>query len=210
MDRELNRIIEKSTKIIYIGANYHSYVETNHLQKPSRPVMFFKPISSIILNNQKIIKPLRSEQVEFEAELGVIISKTCKDISIQDASKFIYGFTCINDVTARDLQKDNSQWDESKAFDTFCPIGPIIKPEINLSNCKISCLVNGIVKQNDNICNMIFPVPTLISFLSSIMTLSPGDIISTGTPAGSGKLLAGDIVEIKIDDIGTLKNEFSF
>ncbi len=173
---------------------------------PEEPIIFLKPTSSIIYNNDRVILPKQSNRVDYEVELAVIINKKCKNVKKEDAFKYIKGYTILNDITARDLQQKDGQWTRAKSFDTFCPIGPRIVKNINTHNLDIQLKVNGKIKQKSNTENMIFSVEELIEFISSIMTLYPDDIISTGTPPGVGKLNSGDIIEAEIEDIGILKN----
>ncbi|HUV83778.1 MAG TPA: fumarylacetoacetate hydrolase family protein, partial [archaeon] len=171
-------------------------------------IIFLKPPSSIIGGGGNIVFPPNSQVLDYEAELAVVIGKRCKNVLAKNTKDVILGFTCFNDVTARDLQKIDNQWTRAKSFDTFAPIGPyIIEPDkIILGDAFIISRVNGKIRQNSNINNMIFDVPFLIEFISNIMTLEEGDIIATGTPAGVGSLHIGDIVEIEIQGIGILKN----
>jgi len=194
------------SKIVCAGLNYKDHAEELKMKLPKEPVIFLKPTSSIIFNEETIKIPKASERVDYEAELAIVIGKTCKSIKKEDAKKYIKGFTILNDVTARDLQEKDGQWTRAKSFDTFCPIGPKIISRIDANNLKIQLRVNGEIKQDSNTNNMIFSVEELVEFVSSIMTLYPDDIISTGTPPGVGKLEKGDTVEIEIENIGILKN----
>jgi 2-keto-4-pentenoate hydratase/2-oxohepta-3-ene-1,7-dioic acid hydratase in catechol pathway len=145
--------------------------------------------------------------VDYEAELAFVIKKTAKNVKEEDAGDYILGYTCFNDVTARDLQATDGQWSRAKGFDTFAPLGPRICTDVKPDNLKIECVVNGKVRQSSNTKNFIFPVPRLLSFVSSVMTLLPGDVVATGTPAGIGQINPGDVVEVRIDKIGILKNK---
>jgi 2-keto-4-pentenoate hydratase/2-oxohepta-3-ene-1,7-dioic acid hydratase in catechol pathway len=196
------------SKIICVGLNYIDHAKELKMALPDHPIIFLKPPSSIIGDGDNIIYPPNSQVLDYEAELAVVISKRCKNVLAKKAKDVILGFTCFNDVTARDLQKIDNQWTRAKSFDTFAPIGPyIIEPDkINLGDAFIISRVNGKIRQNSNINNMIFDVLFLIEFISNIMTLEEGDIIATGTPAGVGPLQIGDIVEIEIQGIGILKN----
>jgi 2-keto-4-pentenoate hydratase/2-oxohepta-3-ene-1,7-dioic acid hydratase in catechol pathway len=195
------------SKIICVGLNYKDHAKELGMEIPAEPVFFLKPASSIIGHLGKIIYPGMSKHVDYEGELAVIIGKRCKNISQKDANNIIMGYTCFNDVTARDLQKKDVQWTRSKSFDTFAPVGPYIAdPKLDVSKLAIKTRVNGEVRQDSNTDNLIFNVPYLIEFISSIMTLERGDIISTGTPAGVGELSAGDKVEVEIENVGLLKN----
>ncbi|WP_423792038.1 fumarylacetoacetate hydrolase family protein [Methanocaldococcus indicus] len=196
----------KPTKIVCVGLNYIDHARELNMPIPDEPVIFLKPTSSIIYNEDYIILPKQSKRVDYEVELAFVVKEKCKDVSKDEADNYILGYTILNDVTARDLQQKDGQWTRAKSFDTFCPIGPIIKKDINPMNLKIECRVNGVVKQSSNTKNMIFDVYELLEFVSSIMTLYPGDIISTGTPPGVGKLNKGDVVECYIENIGILRN----
>ncbi|MBE0524387.1 MAG: fumarylacetoacetate hydrolase family protein [Methanosarcinales archaeon] len=196
------------SKIICVGLNYIDHAKELKMSLPDHPIIFLKPPSSIIGDGDNIVYPPNSQVLDYEAELAVVISKHCKNVLTKKVKDVILGFTCFNDVTARDLQKIDNQWTRAKCFDTFAPIGPyIIEPnKINLGDAFIKTRVNGKIRQNSNINNMIFDVPFLIEFISNIMTLEEGDIIATGTPAGVGPLHIGDTVEIEIQGIGILKN----
>ncbi len=195
------------SKIICVGLNYRDHAEELNMQIPDEPVLFLKPPSAVVGNLGKIIYPDTTSHIDYEGELAVIISKRCRNIRAADAGSVIMGYTCFNDVTARDLQKKDIQWTRAKCFDTFAPVGPYIAdPGLDVSNLAIKTRVNGELRQNSTTANLIFDVPQLIEFISGIMTLEPGDIISTGTPPGVGELSVGDEVEIEIEDIGILKN----
>ncbi|WP_340818846.1 fumarylacetoacetate hydrolase family protein [Methanolobus sp. WCC4] len=197
------------SKIICVGLNYHDHAAELGLSVPEEPLLFIKPPSAVIGHHGKVIYPKISERVDYEAELAIVIGKKCKNITYDRAYDVIAGFTCFNDVTARDLQQKDGQWTRAKSFDTFAPMGPFIVPveDLDPDDALIRCRVNGEVVQDSNISNMIFDVPYLVEFISSIMTLEVGDIIATGTPPGVGELHAGDTVEIEIEGIGTLTNE---
>lgn len=209
---DLNKVTLKApvepSKVICIGLNYHAHVEASFSadEAPEEPLMFLKPPSAIIGPNESIIHPPQSERVDYEAELGVVIGKSGKNIPIDKAKDFIYGYTCVNDVTARDIQKKDLQWSRAKGFDTFCPVGPHIVTDLDYSNILIEGLANGEVIQSGRTSLMIFDIPFLISFISSAMTLMPGDLISTGTPAKIAQMNRGDIIEVRIENIGSLKN----
>lgn len=173
---------------------------------PKEPVIFLKPVSSIIYNNDRIKIPEMSKQIDYEAELAIVIQKTCKSVKKEEAKKYIKGYTILNDITARDLQNKDIQWTRAKSFDTFCPIGPRIVSDINPENLNIKLKVNGEIRQQSNTEKMVFNVYKIVEFVSSIMTLYPDDIISTGTPPGVGQLFKGDTVEIEIENIGILRN----
>lgn len=202
------KVIEpvEASKIVCVGLNYVEHGEELKMELPNEPKLFLKPSTTILAHEEKIDYPSMTKQVDYEGELAIVIGKKCKDIEINDAKNYIFGYTILNDVTARDLQSIDGQWTRAKSFDTFCPIGPIINTKINPKNQKIKTEVNSIIKQDSNTKNMIFDVYELLSFISKIMTLNSGDIIATGTPKGVGPLNLGDIVEITIEDIGTLRN----
>jgi 2-keto-4-pentenoate hydratase/2-oxohepta-3-ene-1,7-dioic acid hydratase in catechol pathway len=196
------------TKIVAVGLNYKSHALELNMAIPANPIIFLKPSTSIISNEEKIIIPPISKQVDYEAELALVIKKECRNIEEKDSLKYVEGFTCLNDVTARDLQKIDGQWTRAKSFDTFCPIGPrsVKIGEIDPNNARVQLFLNGELKQDASTADFIFKVEYLISFISKIMTLNPGDIITTGTPSGVGQMKSGDDVEVKIEGIGTLKN----
>lgn len=194
------------TKIIAVGLNYFDHANEVQMKISDEPLIFMKPPSTLIAHNDNIIYPKMSKQLDYEAELAVIIKNRIKNIEPEDVFENILGYTCFNDVTARDLQKKDEQWTRAKSFDTFAPIGPFISTGLNPDNLQIKLYKNGQLMQNSSTNNMIFKVDKIISFISKIMTLFPGDIIATGTPSGVGKLEEGDIVEVKIEGIGVLKN----
>jgi len=194
------------SKIVALGLNYRSHAaEVNH-RLPSEPLFFIKPSTSVIGPEDSIIYPDSSQRVDYEGELGVVIKTIAHKVSKEDAGRYILGYTCVNDVTARDLQSRDKQWTRSKSFDTFCPIGPCIETELDPANLSLETCLNGEVKQRTSTSDLIFPVLELVSFISHIMTLLPGDIIATGTTSGIGPMQPGDTVEIKIENIGTLRN----
>jgi 2-keto-4-pentenoate hydratase/2-oxohepta-3-ene-1,7-dioic acid hydratase in catechol pathway len=197
------------SKIICIGRNYASHAAEHQVEVPEIPLIFLKPPSSLIGNNEKIILPPQSKQVEHEAELGVVIGKRGRWIDPELAEEYIFGYTIANDVTARDLQRLDGQWSRGKGFDTFCPVGPHIDTEFDPSDALLTCKVNQQVRQMASTRDMVFPIERLIAFISSVMTLEPGDLILTGTPAGVGILKENDMIEIEIEDLGELKNEVS-
>jgi len=194
------------TKIIAVGLNYFDHANEFQMKIPDEPLIFMKPPSTIIAHNDNIIYPKMSKQLDYEAELAVIIKNKIKNIEPKDVFKNILGYTCFNDITARDLQKKDIQWTRAKSFDTFAPFGPFISTELNPDNLKIKLYKNSQLMQNSSTSNMIFKVDKIVSFISKIMSLFPGDIIATGTPSGVGQLEAGDIVEVEIEGIGILKN----
>jgi len=193
-------------KIVLAGLNYKDHAEELKMPLPKTPVIFLKPPTSIIGPNQAILYPQQAERLDYEAELAVVIKKKAKDIEEKSALDYVLGFTCLNDVTARDIQKKEGQWTRAKSFDTFCPVGPWIETELKPNNTSVKCYLNRELKQNSSTEEFIFPVEYLLSFISKTMTLLPGDIVSTGTPKGIGPMRPGDKVRIEIEGIGGLEN----
>lgn len=202
----INFLKQKPSKIICVGLNYKDHAKELNMPLPDEPILFMKPVTALIGPEEDIIYPEMSERVDYEAELAIVIGKKAKDVSKEDALEYIGGFTCLNDVTARDLQKKDGQWTRAKSFDTFCPVGPKVVKDIDPNNVKIQSFLNGELKQDLNTSNLIFDVEEIVSFISKIMTLNPGDIIATGTPPGIGPMKKGDKIEVKIEGIGTLRN----
>jgi len=195
------------SKIVAIGLNYKAHAAEFGKPLPEEPMIFIKPSTAVIGNGDNIIYPAHmSHRVDYEGELGVVIGKTAKEVLAKDAKEYILGYTCVNDVTARDLQGKDIQYTRAKGFDTFAPLGPVIETSIDPLDVTIQTILNGQIKQNTSTKDMIFNVFQLVSFVSHVMTLLPGDIISTGTPSGIGKMRPGDVVEVKIEGIGALKN----
>ncbi|MGI6227708.1 MAG: fumarylacetoacetate hydrolase family protein [Peptococcales bacterium] len=195
------------SKIICIGLNYHDHAREMSLPVPTEPVVFLKPPSSVIGSGNNIIFPPLCTRMDYEAELAIVIGSITKDIDESEAEEKIFGYTCANDITARNLQPKNGQWTIAKSFDTFCPLGPYIITNIKANNLKISLRVNGELKQDSNTSQMIFSPTYLVSYLSKVMTLFPGDVIITGTPSGVGEIKPGDTVEVYIENIGKLVNK---
>ncbi len=194
------------SKIICVGLNYSDHAKEMKADKPKEPVIFLKPPSSLIGHMDEIIYPEMSSRVDFEAELAVIIKNTCKNISEDMVDMNVLGYTCFNDITARDLQSVDGQWTRAKSFDTFAPIGPYIVKDINPDKQDIKLYLNGELKQDSNTSKFIFKMRKIVSFVSQVMTLNRGDVISTGTPAGIGPMKRGDKVEVEIGEIGRLIN----
>lgn len=194
------------SKIIAIGLNYYDHAKELHMSIPDYPLIFLKPPTTVVENGGIIMYPPQSKEVHYEGELAIVMKDTARHVSKRDAHRYISGYTCANDMTARDLQRIDGQWTRAKSFDTFCPLGPCIVSDIDPTTVDITTRVNGIVKQHSNTKNMIFNVFELVAFISSIMTLLPGDVIITGTPPGVGPIEVGDEVEIEIEGIGILKN----
>jgi len=197
------------TKVVCVGINYRDHAEELKLAVPREPVLFLKPPSAIIGHGASIILPHSSSQVDYEAELAVVIGKTCSQVGIGEAGEYIFGYTCANDVTARDLQRKDGQWTRAKSFDTFLPLGPYIVTDLDPTDVTVTLRLNGAIRQKSSTRNLVFSIPELVSFISKIMTLLPGDVILTGTPGGVGPLAEGDRVEVEIDGIGTLSNSVS-
>jgi len=195
-------------KIVAVGLNYIDHAKEMNLAVPDEPVLFLKPFTSILEPDEKIEYPQQSKQVDYEAELAVIIKKQAKNIKRENFKDYILGYTCFNDVTARDLQKKDGQWTRAKSFDTFSPFGPVcVTPdEVEPDDLKIEAILNGEVKQSSRTSNLIFKIDYLVEFISNVMTLLPGDVITTGTPPGIGPMQKGDTIDIKIENIGILRN----
>jgi 2-keto-4-pentenoate hydratase/2-oxohepta-3-ene-1,7-dioic acid hydratase in catechol pathway len=194
-------------KIVAVGLNYRDHAREMELELPTEPILFMKPSTAVIGPHDVIRYPEQSSQVDYEAELAVVIGRTCREVKARDARDFILGYTCFNDVTARDLQGKDGQWTRAKSFDTFAPLGPWIATDIEDPHClEITARLNKETRQRSNTSNLIFPVFDLVEFVSHIMTLHAGDVIATGTPSGVGPMERGDIVEIEIQGIGVLKN----
>ena len=194
------------SKIIAVGKNYADHAREMGGEVPAAPMIFLKPSTSVIGPGEPIALPWQSEQVEHEAELAVVIGRLCRDVPEDRVPEVVLGYTCANDVTARDLQRTDGQWGRAKGFDTFCPLGPWIETSVDLDDADITCLVNGELRQSGTTGDMVRDVVELVSWISSVMTLLPGDVILTGTPAGVGPIVAGDTVSVSIDGIGTLTN----
>lgn len=192
--------------IVAVGLNYKQHSVEFGMEQTQEPLLFAKTLSSVIGPEEKIIKPSACQNLEYEAELAVVIQKTCRNVSEACAADYVLGYTCLNDVTARDIQKRDSQWLRAKGFYTFCPFGPWIETELNPSDLKIQAVLNGNVVQDDRTSSMMFDVPFLVSYISQFMELAPGDVIATGTPGGIGGMHSGDEIKIVIEGIGELIN----
>lgn len=197
----------KPTKIVCVGLNYKDHAAEMKEALPEEPVLFLKPPSSVIAHGSNIIYPKQSARVDYEAELGIVISKRAHNVPAKHAKDHILGYTCFNDVTARDLQKKDGQWTRAKSFDTFSPFGPYIVTDIDPLGLSIKAKLNGEVKQSSSTGNLIFDPYRLVEFISGVMTLEHGDVIATGTPSGVGPMKKGDVIEIEIEKIGTLTNK---
>lgn len=194
------------SKIIAVGLNYVDHATELNLPLPEEPLIFLKPPSSVIGLYETIYYPPQAKRVDYEAEMALVIKKKAYNISYTEAPNYIFGYTCLNDVTARDLQKKDGQWTRAKSFNTFCPIGPYIETDIDVSSLKIELLVNKDIRQSSNTSKMIFDCKKLVEFISGVMALEPGDIIATGTPSGIGPLKVDDEVEVRIEKLGSLIN----
>lgn len=194
------------SKVVAVGLNYRDHAHEMGLAIPEEPVIFLKPATTIIGPGESIICPRASSRVDYEAELGVVIMDRTRNIRPEEAPDHILGYTCANDVTARDLQKKDGQWTRSKSFDTFCPVGPWVETDLDPGDLLIQSYLNGERRQSSRTSQLIFNVHELVSFISGIMTLEQGDLIITGTPAGIGPMKPGDEIEVRIEGIGSLKN----
>jgi len=203
--RLLAPVIPRS-KVVCVGKNYVAHAAEMDSQVPEEPLIFLKPNTSVIGPGEPIFYPKQSQNVHFEGELAIVIGRICRNLTPEDASKVIYGYTVANDVTARDLQAKDGQWARAKGFDTFCPIGPWIETDFDPSDVRVRTTLNGEVKQDGRTSDMVFDVPTILQYVTSFMTLLPGDIVLTGTPDGVGPMADGDHVAVTIDGLGTLTN----
>ncbi|MBV9242272.1 MAG: fumarylacetoacetate hydrolase family protein [Acidobacteria bacterium] len=195
------------SKIVCVGKNYADHAAEMGGDVPKQPLLFLKAPSALIYNGDEIVLPRYSQQVEHEGELAIVIGDVCKDLPDDaDVSEYVRGYTCLNDVTARDLQRSDVQFTRAKSFDTFCPIGPHIETELDVTDLRITTRVNGEIKQDSRTSKMVFPVDFLIRYISRMMTLLPGDVIATGTPSGVSKMSPGDLCEVEIEGIGVLMN----
>jgi 2-keto-4-pentenoate hydratase/2-oxohepta-3-ene-1,7-dioic acid hydratase in catechol pathway len=186
------------SKIVCIGRNYVAHAKEMGSDVPNEPLLFLKPPSSLLGPNEQVSLPGASSRVEHEAELGVVLGKRARNVTPEEALGCVFGYACVCDVTARDLQKKDGQWTRAKGFDTFCPVGPFIETEFDPKGARVQCRVNGEIRQDGNTADMIFDVPTLIAYVSRVMTLEPGDLLVTGTPEGVGPLAPGDELEVEI------------
>jgi 2-keto-4-pentenoate hydratase/2-oxohepta-3-ene-1,7-dioic acid hydratase in catechol pathway len=195
------------SKIVCVGRNYADHAKELGNEIPTAPLLFLKAPSAVLASGESIILPSQSAQVEHEGELAVVIGRDCKDIQDnEDPFQYVLGYTCLNDVTARDIQRHDVQFTRGKSFDTFCPVGPHIETDLDVSDLRVVTTVNGVIKQDGRTSQMVFPVEILVRYISRQMTLKAGDLIATGTPSGVSALRSGDICEVTIDGIGTLTN----
>jgi len=201
--------MQKPGKIVCVGRNYIEHAKELGNAVPDQPLIFLKPPSAVIWDGEAIVLPAVSRRVEHEAEIGVVLGRRLRQGDEADARSAIAGITCVNDVTARDLQKADGQWTRAKGFDTFCPVGPrllALDAGFNLSGLEVVCRVNGVERQRGRAAEMAFGIPMLVAYISRIMTLEAGDLVATGTPAGVGPLTDGDEVEVEIPGVGVLRN----
>ena len=194
------------SKIVCVGRNYADHAKELGNEAPSEPILFLKPPSALLAPGGTIVRPAASQRVDFEGELAIVIGRTAKDVRANAWRDFVRGFACANDDTARDLQKKDVQFTRGKSFDTFCPIGPHLEDDLDVSDLRVTTRVNGETRQDGRTSQMIFPPGVLMEFITAVMTLVPGDVILTGTPAGVGPLAAGETVEVEIEGIGVLRN----
>jgi 2-keto-4-pentenoate hydratase/2-oxohepta-3-ene-1,7-dioic acid hydratase in catechol pathway len=194
------------SKVVALGVNYRSHGEEMGHRIPAEPLIFIKPSTSVIGPEDDIVYPESAERVDYEGELGVVIKNRTRNVSKEDAARHILGYTCVNDVTARDIQARDKQWTRAKGFDTFCPLGPCIETELDPYHVRLETRLDGKIKQKTSTGDLIFGAYELVSFISNVMTLLPGDVIATGTTRGVGPMQPGDTVEVMIENIGTLRN----
>jgi len=196
----------RPSKIVAVGRNYLAHARELGHEVPTEPLIFLKPTSAIVGDQDDVVYPKASLRVDHEAELAVVIGRRCKDVNEGDAFDYVRGYTCANDVTARDLQESDDQWTRAKGFDTFCPLGPQVVENLDPSSLRVVARVNGEVRQEGHTSDMLFGVPSLVAFISGVMTLEPGDLIATGTPAGVSRLHPGDVVEVEILGVSKVSN----
>ena len=195
------------SKVVAVGLNYRDHAEEVGKPLPEEPLLFLKPSTSVVAHLDPVVyPPVMTRRVDYEAELAIVIGKRCKGVPPERALDFVLGFTCANDVTARDLQGRDGQWTRAKSFDTFCPLGPFLVCGVDPSDLEVKMLVNDRVVQRSRTSNLIFPVPMLVSHISHVATLLPGDVIITGTPSGIGPVSRGDVMRVEIEELGALEN----
>ena len=194
------------SKVVCVGKNYHDHAAEMGGEAPEEPLLFLKPNTAVIGPGDTIVRPTLSEETHFEGELVVVIGRIAKNVRAEDALDYVFGYTVGNDVTARDLQRKDGQWSRAKGFDTFCPLGPVIETEFDPAQATIRTSVNGELRQEAPLTDMIHSVAAIIEYASAVFTLLPGDVIMTGTPAGVGEFGAGDTIEAEVTGIGTLRN----
>jgi 2-keto-4-pentenoate hydratase/2-oxohepta-3-ene-1,7-dioic acid hydratase in catechol pathway len=195
------------SKVVAIGKNYADHAKETGSEPPAEPLIFLKPSTAVIGPDDAIVRPDRlSQRVDFEGELAIVFGRLCRDVPAERVPEVIFGYTCANDVTARDLQVSDGQWTRAKGFDTFCPLGPWIETDVDPADVLLTTTVNDEIKQQERTSMLVHDIPTLVSYVTSVMTILPGDVLLTGTPAGIGPLVAGDTVSVSIEGIGTLTN----
>jgi len=194
------------SKIVCLGLNYRSHAEETNLATPEVPLIFLKPSTAVIGPDDSIVLPPLSRRVDYEGEMAIVISKKAKDIAENRADEYILGYTCCNDVSERHIQREDGQWTRAKSYDTFAPLGPCIQTELNPDEVRLETYLNGELRQSARTSDLVFGVSKLFSFVSGVMTLLPGDVIATGTPSGIGPMNPGDVVEVKIEQVGILRN----
>ncbi len=194
------------TKIVCVGKNYKAHADEMKEGQPEEPLLFLKPSTCVVGDGDDVVYPGISKRLDYEAELGVVIGKAARNVEPGCAKEYIFGYTCLNDVTARDIQKGDGQWTRGKGFDTFCPIGPWVETELDAGNVRICSVLNGETRQNSTTAMMTHSIDKLICYMSACMTLLPGDVVATGTPEGIGPMQRGDVIEVRVEGIGTLKN----
>jgi 2-keto-4-pentenoate hydratase/2-oxohepta-3-ene-1,7-dioic acid hydratase in catechol pathway len=196
------------SKIVCVGRNYAEHAKELGNEVPAEPTIFLKPPSSLLASGGVIVYPRLTQRLDYEGELGVVIGRRARNVKSSEAAGYVLGYTCVNDVTARDLQRKDGQWTRGKGFDTFCPVGPCIAPrdEVDLAGLCVRTFVNGEKKQDASITEMIFSVGDIIAYVSAFMTLEPGDLIATGTPSGVGPIEPGSVVRIEVNGVGVLEN----
>ena len=199
-------MVLRPSKIVGIGSNYRRHIEEMGRSVPTQPKIFLMPPTALVGSGDSIVIPPGTQRVDHEAELGVVIGKTMACVSKESALDYVAGYTAVNDVTARDFQKADGVFARAKGFDTFCPAGPRVVQDIDPFNTRVRCFVDGVLRQDGNTADMVFDVPTLLSFVSHVMTLNPGDLLTTGTPSGVGPIAPGQTVVIEVDGIGRLEN----
>lgn len=196
----------RPTKLVCVGLNYRAHALELNQPLPSAPLLFLKPPSAVLNPGEPIVLPPDSRRVDYEAELGVVIGRRAKSVSEDDALEYVLGYTCFNDVTERIIQKEDGQWTRAKGYDTFAPFGPWIETDISPDDLLVEAYLNSERRQSGRTSDLIFSVARLVSFVSGVMTLLPGDVIATGTPSGIGPMKAGDVIEIRVDGVGSLQN----
>ncbi len=195
------------SKVVAVGGNYADHAREMGAEPPAEPVLFLKPSTAVVGHGDQIAYPVKlTQRVHYEGELAVIIGRLCREVPAAQASEVIFGYTCANDVTARDLQARDGQWTRAKGFDTFCPLGPWIETDADPADLELTTVVNGEVRQQARTSQLLYDVPALVEYVSTVMTLLPGDVLLTGTPAGVGPLEDGDEVSVTIENIGSLRN----